>query len=628
MHSGPIRPWVRIVNTALAVALGAVVLVTCWSTMRAFDISRADLMIESAWIAGHAKKITAVTPGGVADRAGLRAGDVLEFDLNRGADWVLAGYRQMPDGFSATLRVRHADGSRAIVTITPGRAAYLPTLHSRIALLARLSGFTVSILVAIFMIWARPSLMTWSLLLAMIWSFPSEPWANVFYAFEAGLGPGITPLLVSGFESVGIWTIVFALCFPRDTLPDWARWKRTAVLGAALSSTAYSWVVGYFAITPFEPDPAGSALNVVWAFGAAPSLLVAIAALVWTYRRSDARDRARLKWALLGMSVAWGCLTIVLVLRYAWLTTVGLMPLNWVLAFNQGIVFPLCLGYAVLRQRIFDVQFAVSRTLVYGAVSTLALVFLAAVHWLLGRLIEQSGLAIGLEGVAAIGLGLVLHRASHGITLLVDRVLFRKHHQAEERLRRVTAALPFATDERSISEALVTEPVRNLELASAALFYRESGEGPLNRVLAKGWNDAHAASLEAESLLVRYLQAEHEPLKLDDSQLLPAGTPEGAALPVLAVPLVNQHVLAAVVLYGAHANHTLLDPDEIELLHQLAKAAATSRSQVRIAMLTREVAALSNENTALTRENQAQQKTIGRFEALVQTRMIGPGERT
>lgn len=103
---------------------------------------------------------------------------------------------------------------------------------------------------------------------------------------------------------------------------------------------------------------------------------------------------------------------------------------------------------------------------------------------------------------------------------------------------------------------------------------------PINRRLS--WNDAHATSLDAECLLLRYLQAEHGPLRLDDAQLLPAGIPEGAALPVLAIPIVNQHVLVAAVLYGAHINHTLLDPDQIELLHALAKAT------VWIALLQRE----------------------------------------
>ena len=108
----------------------------------------------------------------------------------------------------------------------------------------------------------------------------------------------------------------------------------------------------------------------------------------------------------------------------------------------------------------------------------------------------------------------------------------------------------------------------------------------MRRVLTHGWSDEHAASLTADSLLVRYLQANHEPLTLDDAQLLPAGTPGGAGLPVLAIPIMNQHELAAVVLYGAHTNHTLLDPDEIELLHTLAKA---SGAELR-AMLAKQLA--------------------------------------
>jgi GAF domain-containing protein len=88
---------------------------------------------------------------------------------------------------------------------------------------------------------------------------------------------------------------------------------------------------------------------------------------------------------------------------------------------------------------------------------------------------------------------------------------------------------------------------------------------------------------------------------------------------VLAIPIVNQHALTAVVLYGGHVNGTLLDPDEIELLSELAKAAATSHQQVRIA--------------TLTRETETQRSRIGELEAstaelreLVRQRLTGAGE--
>jgi GAF domain-containing protein len=64
--------------------------------------------------------------------------------------------------------------------------------------------------------------------------------------------------------------------------------------------------------------------------------------------------------------------------------------------------------------------------------------------------------------------------------------------------------------------------------------------------------------------------------------------PEDAAHPVLANPVVTQHVLSAVVLYGAHENSTLPDPDEVELLESLSRAAAASHQQLRIAKLLRE----------------------------------------
>jgi len=317
---------------------------------------------------------------------------------------------------------------------------------------------------------------------------------------------------------------------------------------------------------------------------------------------------------MLGMSVTFACVLIALVFLLSPfvlanpLSGSGATRAHWVMALAQSMVVPY--WYAILRKRVVDVQFALSRTVVFGVVSTIALVFIAVVHWVLGHLIEHSGLATGLEGLAAIGLGLVLHRASYSINLLVDRLLFRDHHQAEERLRRVTAALPYATEERTIADALVIEPVRNLHLASAALFYRESSDAPLQRIRSHGWSDGHVSSLDADNMLVRYLQAEHAPINLDDRQFLPANIPEGAAMPVLAIPVVNQHVLNAIAIYGSHESHTLIDPDEVELLSVLAKAAATAHQQVRIA--------------ALTRRNHELEASTAELRTLVRERMI-PG---
>jgi hypothetical protein len=444
------------------------------------------------------------------------------------------------------------------------------------------------------MVWLRPGVMTWSM---MVWSVSGNPsliFAHYFLAFESSGGFEPLALVTPISLSLIVWIVPFAAAFPGTRAVRWAWWKW--VIALILYSAFAVYLCREMSIEPFERTKFSEAVVLTWAGVTVLCLGGAATVFVVRYRSSDDSTRARLRWGLLGMSFAfllYVLWSVQFVTRFAVsdsLTASQLTPGQWIFAFASLFVFPLAFGYGVLRERVVDVQFAVSRTVVYGIITTLVLVFLAVLHWLLGRMIEHSRLAFGLEGIAAIALGLVLHRASHGINTGVDRVLFRKHHAAEERLRQVTAALPFAATDRSIAEAVVVEPTKNLELASAALFYRETAEGSLRRVLAAGWGDSHASELDADSLLVRYLQAEHGALRLDGEQpWLPDGMPEGAAHPVLAIPVVTQHELSAVILYGAHENSTLPDPDEVALLEALAKAAATSHQQMRIAQLTREV---------------------------------------
>jgi len=585
------KPLSRVLNAIVAAAISIFLLASYWPMLQLFNLSRADLEYQGVWVDGHAKRITALTPGGVADRAGLRVGDVLQFDAAREADWVLAGYRQVPEGFSAALQVRHADGSSTRVGVVPEHVAYLPTLNDRLALVARLSAGSIALLLGVVVIWARPGLMAWCFFLAMTFAFPLKVWVDFAIVFDAGYRIALAPVLTI-FVGMSIAFLPFALCFPRNTLVGWSWSMRILGVLAVLAWWAFLQR-SRVDIVPFQKDWSSKSATLVFAAVTLFSLLGALIVLLRTFRRSAGDERARLKWAVLGMAAALAAqvLTVVFFAVPFFLTNSlsgsGATPLHWALTLVYGLLWPLALGNAILRQRVVDVQFAISRTLVYGAVSTLAVALVATLDWLLGRMIEHSGLTLGLAGTAAIGLGLVLHRLTHGINGLVDRLLFRRHHQAEQRLRRVIAALPFASAERSIAEALVLEPTRNLLLASAALFYRDSPVGPLRRVLAHGWGEEHAATLDADAMLVRYLQAEHQPLWLDDPQWLAADFPTGVEAPVLAIPLINQHALTALVLYSGHCNSSLPDPDEVELLQALAKAAAASHQQVRIALLTR-----------------------------------------
>lgn len=619
--ASPARIGWRTLGRFLALALAALLLGTYWPIVKTFDLYRADLGIKGEWIGGHAKLITAVSPGGAADVARLVPGDVLEFDPDRNDDWVLASYRNMPQGFTGTLPVRHHDGRRTVVTLAPERVAYLPTTTDRVALIVRLGALTLLALVAALLVWTHPSVMTWSFFFGMVSGAPSRVWVQFYFAYSADLTFNPWTYVACTWPWV-IALVPFGLSFPHDSVRGLSRW--VWVPGLLLGLALIAYLMSILSPQPFVQDAAGAFATQLYTVVAGLSVLMTDAALVRTYLRSSPVDRARLKWAVLGITASFLLFNVSFLYVVARsvlpnaLSGSPITPHHWVGA-ASSVILALSIGYAVLRQRVVDVQFAVSRTVVYGVVSTIVLVFLAVLHWLLGREIEHSGLAFGLEGLAAVGLGLVLHRASHGINMAVDRVLFRKHHAAEECLRQVTVALPFATTEQAIADAIVREPAEKLQLASAALFYRESAEGPLRRVLAVGWDTTHASNLDQDSFLLRFLQAEHQARRLDDDRWLSPGMPQGLGRPVLAIPIVTQHALNAVVLYGSHANGTVPDPDEVALLEALAKAAAASHQQVRIARLVRENAALAMERSALNLEKETQQRVLDRLESRLET---------
>jgi hypothetical protein len=85
-HSTQPKTWVRLVNALLAMAVAAAVAGNYPRVIKVVELERASLGIQAEWIGGHGKQMNGVTLGGPADRAGIRAGDVLQFDPYRGRE--------------------------------------------------------------------------------------------------------------------------------------------------------------------------------------------------------------------------------------------------------------------------------------------------------------------------------------------------------------------------------------------------------------------------------------------------------------------------------------------------------------------------------------------------------------
>ena len=212
---------------------------------------------------------------------------------------------------------------------------------------------------------------------------------------------------------------------------------------------------------------------------------------------------------------------------------------------------PFAIAYAVVRQRVFDISFVVSRTLVYTIVTAALFCIFSLVEWLTGRLVEHSGAAIAFVAVTAVGIAYSLH-AVYGRRAVRRKHALRRRRLAERHIAEVAAGLPYAENSEAVEAALVREPMHAYALSSAQLFSRDdSGEyvGPASTL---------------DRCIPLQLQGRRSSMRLHDGD------------PVLAVPVFVRSRLEAIVVHGAHLNGEDIDPDEAESLQALGAAAGTA----------------------------------------------------
>jgi hypothetical protein len=295
-------------------------------------------------------------------------------------------------------------------------------------------------------------------------------------------------------------------------------------------------------------------------------IVFAGATLVATYVTARREQRQRLQWIIVGilctllsLGSAWA--------RY-WSAAYALASsdaLLWIAVLLYAAA-PFALAYAVVRQRVFEVAFVLSRTVVYTIVSATIFGFFALVEWLAGRVIEQSGVAIAFVALAAIGVAFSIDALYGRVEQFVERTLFRKRHEAEERLSDVAAGLAGAESAGAVESALLSEPVSAYALSGAKLFVRD-GEGTYRN---------GSATLD-ESIALQ-LRGRHRSLRLAQGEA------------VLAVPILVRGELYGVALYGPHRNGEDIDPDEASSLEAVAAAAGLAYDHLQAARCEREAA--------------------------------------
>ena len=297
------------------------------------------------------------------------------------------------------------------------------------------------------------------------------------------LGP-LAVLLQPTWAAAIVAAGVSVLLFPDGKLPSprwrWPLWLLLAIAGV--------WQLGAFAVAvdaiaghSIHVDSGGNLLqnshpHGSWAWwGVVQDIFFAAVGLYWLawlvsqiprYRRSTGERRLQLKWLLSGVSlfIVSGALSVATPAKSELMRTVNHV------AFIGLLALPICIGIAILRYRLYEIDRLISRTLTYATLTgLLAAMFIGIVFVATKVLPFSSPVAVAASTLAAAALFNPLRKR---VQRLVDRKFNRARYNAEAIVTAFTLRLRDAVDLDTVRLELLTAVDGAVEPAHASVWLR------------------------------------------------------------------------------------------------------------------------------------------------------------
>ena len=530
-------------------------------------------------------------------RAGIRAGDRIDLERMRctprdharcrDALAVLGGLDYVLPGQTFTIALAPSDTRPAREVTLAAEQPPSNFVVRTVILLDQIAGIAV-ILAAAWLVWTRPSAMSWGFFLYVNWFNPGQAYA--FYAILQQWPALLIAQNVAGCvaQAVGYaGLLLFVLRVPNNQMePRWLPVQRSlpwlALFLTLLLLASYGSVIGFH-------TEAITRAGIIAGF---PVALAAFAILLERRRTQTPEDYQRVRWVL------WGCLIglpAFLIAELASETTLfetswgDFTPPEHIIGLLYLVNGVLCLFVfeALRRPRVVSVAIPLRRVTILGLTLSVPVLLL---HQEVERI--QHHLQIPVWAWLMVG-GITIYaitRLHESAVHLADRFFNRALDALE---RELNDALLNSKELAEIDHWLAREPFRRLNLTSAASF-RRAGHNYVRGPSAEGWDGTAAESLAPDADVLQPL-AGGRPFTIPDQGEEGAELPRGLARPVLGVPAASPLRCYAVSLYGPHASGTDLDHYERAMLARLATNAAAMYAELENGALRGEIARLERE---------------------------------
>jgi hypothetical protein len=149
------------------------------------------------------------------------------------------------------------------------------------------------------------------------------------------------------------------------------------------------------------------------------------------------------------------------------------------------MLIPVTVGIAILRYRLYDIDFLINRTIVYGLLTTtLLLVYLsgvAATQAILQTFTGQAELPQLAIVVSTLVIAALFNPLRRRIQSFIDRRFYRRKYDARKTLEAFSAKLRHETDLGSLSEDLTNVVGETMQPAHVSLWLRPDTARPRER---------------------------------------------------------------------------------------------------------------------------------------------------
>jgi hypothetical protein len=531
-----IRTVVIVLLTVVAMAVTGADILLPWHPFSTYGFS-----------ATSSGAITAVDDTGV--RAGLHVGDQINVMALAPSDRIrVASFSIAPEG--STLRLPLASGR----VVTLGAHPRLRSLADNLTDLIYVISIFAFLVIAATLVLLRPSPSTWAFY-AFGYCFFTQG-ALVWEWMPLDLATALLMLGGIAFVASPFGFFAFALHFPNERAGRlMQKIERILIAGVLPVLALTSLVLNYLGV--FHAFAAPSWLEELELLIAIALYGAGVAVLFVRYAQADREVRIRLQWIVAAFAVAFlpGLLTI-------WFNNVSGIPapLWWLnTAYAWEVLAPIALAYTILRHRLFDIRFVVSRALVFGVMTSAVVGVLALVDWALGRWLAQSRFALVAELGLALLLGVFLTTVHRRIEAALNNVIFRTQMLAMRALRRFALEVDLIADPKRLVSQTYEALRSRVECDFVAIY---TGDGASFALATPASKDTTPRLLPNDDFAVLRLRRWSEPFVCDE----PGHALRGALL----LPMSAHTQLVGFIVCGPKCDRTLYLPDEIDTLEGLA----------------------------------------------------------